>query len=192
MVTYVINRDARKDRLDSFRKEITLQGINAKRFPAIENKVGYIGCRDSHLELLAKIPPNDYMLILEDDVTFVNDFDYLAEAVSQAGKEWDAIYLGGSPRKPQERYSDNLFKANGVYTTHSILWHNRPNGAVEYILSHKQDIGKIDCFMASTIQPLFNVYMTYPIICSQYQSQSDTCKRADLSTIVKNYNAFCK
>ena len=192
MLIYVINLHRRPERLDAMREELKKQGLNAKLFTAIDEKPGYIGCKKSHLLLFEKCKTEPFFLILEDDCTFIEDISYFDECVRQLPLNWDCLYLGGSPRKPQERYSDNLFWANGVYTTHAILWHNRKGGAIEYILSHKDDIEKIDNYFASVIQPLFNCYLTYPLIITQIQSPSDTCKRSDLSTIVKNYNIFCK
>jgi GR25 family glycosyltransferase involved in LPS biosynthesis len=192
MLIYVINLHRRPERLDAMREELKKQGLNAKLFTAIDSKIGWQGCRDSHLAVLDKCQKDPFFIILEDDCTFVEDISYLDECVRQLPKEWDCLYLGGSPRKPQERYSDNLFKANGVYTTHAILWHTRKGGAVEYILSHKDDIEKIDNYFASVIQPLLNCYLSYPLILSQTQTQSDTCRRSDTSTIIKNFNAFCK
>jgi len=167
-------------------------GLNGKRFSAIEG--GWRGCAASHITLLDQHKNEEQLCILEDDCLFIEDINpYMYQSIEQLPTDWDMLMLGGSPRKPQVKYSENLFCANGVYTSHAILWHTRKGGAVEYILSHKKDVQKWDVYLATVIQPLFNCYMTDPLICTQKEGfQSDTCRRADVSTIQKNFNAFCK
>jgi GR25 family glycosyltransferase involved in LPS biosynthesis len=190
---YIINRADRPDRLTDIRQQLAFQELNGHRFEAIEG--GWRGCRDSHLALLEKCKKDVSFLILEDDSLFVEDINpYLQLALEQLPKNYDMLMLGGSPQQPQERYSDNLFKARNVKTTHSILWHTRFNGAVEWILSHKDFTtnAKWDDFLIEWIQSCFNCFMTYPLICTQRQTRSDIAKRSDVSTIVKNFNKYCK
>jgi hypothetical protein len=134
----------------------------------------------------------EYFMILEDDVEVVEDLDYVSMAIEQLPKDWDCLYLGASPKEPQVRYSDNLFRLKNAHVTHCIMWHNRPGGAVEYILAHRDEIRKIDDFFANIVQPQFNCFVCYPMVMSQKQFQSDTCTRSDVSTILTNYTNFCK
>jgi hypothetical protein len=192
MVVNVINLNSRPERLSQIREELSKVGMNAKRFEALTG--GWKGCRDSHLALLEANKSEPFHIILEDDCVFSNDFnEVIIEAIKELPTDWDCLYLGGSPRKTQERYSDHLFKANNVWTTHSIIWHNRTGGAVEYILSHKDDILKWDVYLSSVIHNLFNCFLVFPLLCDQRETgTSDTCKRSDVSTIKKNYQIFCK
>jgi hypothetical protein len=189
MINYVINLDHRKDRWEDVIKELERVKIYATRFSGFNN--GWKGCRDSHIAILNKSQDEVAVTIFEDDVLFIEDIEYVSEAILQLPKDWDCLYLGGSPQQPQERYSDNLFKANNVKVSHAILWHPRPDGAVDYILNHIWSIGKWDRYLAETIQPKFNCFMTFPMICSQRQSFSDTCRRSDASSILKNYQKYC-
>jgi GR25 family glycosyltransferase involved in LPS biosynthesis len=190
MIIYVINRDDRPERLASVREELSKQGLNAHRFKAIEG--GWRGCRDSHLALLEKCKDEVSFLVLEDDCMFVNDKNpYLMQAIDQLPSNWDMFYLGGSPQKPQERYSDNLFRARDVKTTHAIFWHNREKGAVNWILRNKDHAQKWDVFLMEWIQSCFNCYLIYPMLCTQKQSKSDIAHVSDCSTIIKNYNKYC-
>ena len=109
----------------------------------------------------------------------------------QLPSKWDCLYLGASPKEPQVRYSDNLFRLNNAHVTHAIIWHNRKDGAVDYILEHRNEINKIDDYFAKVIQPRFNCFVIYPMLCTQKQTKSDTCGRSDVSTIVNNYNRYC-
>ena len=169
--------------------------MNARRFDAVIDKKGYVGCKLSHLAIIEKCRTDVAFMILEDDCVFLNDMNpYVEEAIRQLDPQWDMLHLGASPHSPQERYSENLFRLRGAYTTHAIIYHPRENGAVDYILRHKGDIKKIDVYYAEYIQSLFNVFVVYPMILTQrdYNGQSDTCSRCDTKTIEKNYNQYCR
>ena len=161
------------------------------RFPAVDTTPGWVGCRESHLQVLEMFKDCDGFAIYEDDVKFLTSLDYIYIAMGQLPDDWDMLYLGASPKEPQERYSDNLFKVKNAHVTHAIIWHPRVGGAIDYILEHRQEIRKIDDFFATTIQPKFNCFLTYPLICTQIQTKSDTCGRSDVSTIMNNYNRYC-
>jgi len=195
MKTYCINLDHRPERWAHAQEECAKMGIEVERFSAVyhEDQRGWVGCTDSHIKLLTETE-NKFFLILEDDVEFLPGADYiLQEAISQLPEDWDMLYLGASPKEPQERYSDNLFKLNNAHVTHAILWNNRKDGALEYIIEHRDDIVKIDDFFATVIQPKFNVYVTYPMVCSQSPKfSSDIAKRSDTTTILRNYKMYCK
>src|ERR1035437_6423322 len=144
MKTFVINRADRQDRLHHIKIELENQGMNAHRFEAIINKVGYIGCRDSHISVIEKCRNQRVFTVLEDDAEFLFDREattrILADAMEELPSDWDLLYLGCSPQKPQVRYSDTLFRIDFAKVTHAIIWHNRDHGAIEYILNHKTDI----------------------------------------------------
>jgi len=196
MKNYCINLDRRPDRWVVVREELNSHGFNLTRFSAIDTKPGWKGCRDSHLAILEQAKNEVAFMVFEDDVHFLYDKDttdlVLNKALQQIPSDWDCLFLGASPQQPQERYSDNLFRLKNAYTTHAILWHTRPNGAIEYILKNKDRINKIDVFFSSEIFTTFNCYLVYPLLVTQRQTQSDCCKRSDLSTIVRNYNLYCK
>jgi hypothetical protein len=192
--TYVINRTDRPQRYADVREELKKQRINARRFEAIVNGKGYHGCRESHLAIIDKCQKDVFFLILEDDVVFLEDISpYLNDAIKQLPPDWDMLYLGASPREPQERYSDNLFRLKGALTTHAIMYHTREGGAVEHILRHRDEIKKIDVYYADIIQYKFNVFVTAPMICGQkdYGGRSDTCSRCDVNVMRVNYKKYC-
>ena len=188
--TFVINLDRRPDRWVTVSKHLAEQGIAVTRFPAIDG--GWKGCRDSHLAVMEKCKDKDVFMILEDDVLFVQPTGIINIADTQLPEDWDCLYLGASPKEPQERYSENLYRIKNSHVTHAIIWNNRPDGAVDYILRHRAEIEKIDDYFVKEIQPIFNCFLTRPLVCIQTQTQSDTCKRSDVSTIGKNYQKYCK
>lgn len=189
---YVINRDDRPERWSDVIAEFDKLGVEPTRFSAVVDKPGWKGCRDSHLALIEKCRNDVMFMIFEDDVRFVLPSSEILLSVSELPRDWDCLYLGVSPRSPQSRYSKHLFKLSGdCYTTHAMLWHTRPKGAVEYILDHKDEIQKIDVYFAEVIQPKFNMFVCSPMAAIQHQYQSDTCGRSDVSTVVTNYEKYC-
>lgn len=192
MVSWVINLDKRVERWIYVREELFSMGIKPIRFSAIETKPGWHGCRDSHLQILQSAEKNSVVAIYEDDVKFLQPWSVVFKAMNQLPENWDMLYLGASPKEPQERYSENLFKLKNAHVTHAIVWNIRHKGAVEYLLTHKSDIRKYDDYLAQAIQPNFNCFLCYPLVATQKQFQSDTCGRSDVSTIEKNFNLYCK
>lgn len=192
MISYVINLDKRVERWYYVREHMAEMGIKVTRFPAIEAKPGWVGCRESHLEILQKTPIGDIIAIYEDDVKFLQPWSVVFNAMNQLPEDWHCLYLGASPKEPQERYSENLFKLRNAHVTHAIVWNVRHKGAVEYLLTHKSDIRKWDDYLATAIQTNFNCFLCYPLVATQRQFSSDTCGRSDVSTIERNYNLYCK
>ena len=192
MIGYLINRSDRPERLRHAHEELSKQNLNVHVFKAIVGRPGWKGCRDSHLQIMEMCRNEETFLVLEDDVVFLGDYHSAVEqAMAELPRDWDCLFLGASPQEPFEVYSEHLFNMGKSFTTHAIIWHNRPNGAVEYILSHRYKINKIDVFFNAEIYPLFNCFLIYPLLVTQKQFKSDTCTRSDVSTIITNYNRFC-
>ena len=192
MKCYVINRNDRPQRWDKVWDELIRVGIKPERFPAIIATPGWVGCRDSHLKLLEQNRNEEHVIIFEDDVIFITDPVFAIEkCFTELSPDWDCLYFGASPKQPQERYSEHLFKLNNAHVTHAILW-NMQGEAVKQILVDKDQIRKWDDYLATVIQPKFNCFVVYPMVATQRQYQSDTCKRSDVSTIESNYNLYCK
>jgi hypothetical protein len=193
MKVFCINRNDRPQRWNDVWDELIRVGIKPERFSAVVAKPGWIGCRDSHLKLFEQNKDREHLLIFEDDVKFLVDpVNAIAECFAELPPDWDCLYFGASPKEPQERYSEHLFRLKNAHTTHAILW-NMKGDAVDYILDHKDDIKKIDDFFATVIQPMFKCFVVFPMVATQSDKHnSDTCKRSDVSTILKNFTEFCK
>lgn len=193
MHVYVINRTDRPERRRHVMEQLESQGLNGHLVPAEVEKIGWKGCRASHLKCIHKAlyEEQDIFTVFEDDILFLEDIQVAQLAMMELPSEWDLLYLGGSPQCPQERYSPHLYKASGVLCAQSIVYHDRKGGALDYILNNDYEIRKWDVFLMDIIQSKFNCFMTKPLIVTQKQFQSDTCHRSDVSTIVKNYNKYC-
>ena len=195
MKTFCINLDHRPERWEHVKAEAEKMNLDAERISAVydKDKKGWEGCRDSHLQVMKMGRVYGIFCVLEDDAEFLPGADYvLSEAIPQLPAHWDMLYLGASPKEPQERYSDNLFKLKNAYVTHGIIYNARKLGALEYILEHVSDIEKIDRYFAEVIQPKFNVFTVDPIACTQHPFKSDICQHSDVSTIVRNHKKYCK
>lgn len=197
MESFCIHLEDRPDRKEWVENQFAKVGILSNNFYSSNRTTpGWIGCRDAHLDLLWMTDDYDQTIIFEDDVEFVHDKDifrrHLNRMLAQLPDNWDALYLGASPQSVQERFSDNLFRAKDCLTTHAILWNCRPGGAVDYINNYDDKIEKIDVFFKDVIQAKFNCFLAYPMLCIQHEGLgTDTCKRSDVSTIVKNYKKYC-
>jgi len=189
---WVINLDKRPERWGTVKEHLNAQGLFVPRFSGINN--GWRGCRDSHLAIMEKATEGIPFAIFEDDVEFIEDISYVNLAMSQLPKNnWDALYLGASPQEPQKRYSDNLFTLINAFCMHAIIWNPRKDGAIDYMLSHRSIIDKIDVFMAWEVMTRFPCFVTYPMVCTQrWTGTSDTCYKSDTGTIIENYQRYCK
>ena len=192
MRNFCINLERRPERWRYVRNEFHKLGIDVERFIAYDIKPGWVGCSKSHLEIMRLCKDENMFGIYEDDVKILRGLSVLHRAFEQLPEDWDCLYLGASPKQQQERISENLFRLNNAHVTHAIIWRNRTGGAVKHILSHEHHIKKYDDYLATVIQPKFNCFVTYPMVATQIQFQSDTCTRSDVSTIEKNYNLYCQ
>ncbi len=178
---FCINLEERKDRWNSFliQKDNYPFLSNTERFNAIKHARGAEGCKLSYLTLFDHCIQNNIneVLILEDDVLFLNDVENTLQlAINQLPENWDLLYLGLNTHKKLDRYSDNLFKVKSSFATHAILYNNR-NNVMNYIIEKKDSCPVIDVFYSNEIQPKFQCFTVYPIIATQNNSYSDIEKK---------------
>ena len=106
-LTYVINLEARPDRLEQVRAELQTLGWSWERVNAVHAPLrGALGCALSHSvalrRFLASPPTARHALVLEDDVTFTRDPrpDMARFLTDYAGKgdseEWDVLMLASN------------------------------------------------------------------------------------------------
>lgn len=187
----LINREDRPERLIEAKRQLDQYGLEFELFPAIINKIGWMGCRDSHLKVLELYKDEPTLTIFEDDVKFLSDpIEGMIASLKELPKEWDLLYLGISPQEPFKKYSDHLYRAGHSTTTHAISYNTR-SGIIERILKQKNDILKWDNYLSSQINYQFNCFVVYPLLCTQWDDISNTCHRSGVATIVKNFNKYC-
>ena len=77
-----INLDSRVDRKEHVEKELVKIGvIHPERLKAVKLENGALGCSMSHLKCIeiAKQQNYEYVLICEDDITFLNPIIFLTQ-----------------------------------------------------------------------------------------------------------------
>ena len=131
-VNYIINLPERTDRRAEMEKQLGLAGLDATFFPAIRPdaadgfpSIGARGCFMSHLSVLkAAAGQRRHLLIMEDDLDFVDDFRCQWSAIAQEieKKSWSIFYpahvIDGLPAGLQE-----VPAAQGIMCTHFLLVH---------------------------------------------------------------------
>jgi glycosyl transferase family 25 len=187
---YYINLDKRPDRRSHFENQMKMLKWDAIRFPAIENSIGALGCSLSHLKLLeyAKNNKLDHILIMEDDIAFLNPLifiDSLNKFLSSK-TEFDVLLIAGNNMGEYRRENENCVQVTHCQTTTGYLVRNNyfdtlidnyKNGI--YHLSN--NIGKLNSFAIdqywSKLQQTDKWFLLTPLTVTQKPDYSDIEKR---------------
>lgn len=195
---YVINLARRTDRYKSVFYECEKNNIVPIRIEAINGRSefpphagsrlmrSHYGCLASHIKALkvALGNGNEYSLIIEDDCVLDGDFkDRLKMYATQLPPEWELLYLGGSlidssayeggsliKESAAEKFSDNLYRAKKVLTTHAYIIRNSSiQKLIDVISSEKNKIDLLFC----KFQKASNCFIVYPELAWQKAGHSD-------------------
>jgi len=135
---FCINLDHRQDKWEQCQEEFTKHNIeNVNRFSAIygnpdnlphnmttEPILTNIGVTLSHLRILEYAQENnlDNVLIFEDDVVFVDDFNDKFNALfHEIPNDWDMIYFSGTNVGGLQSVTDKIWRTYGTLTAHSYI-----------------------------------------------------------------------
>jgi len=122
---FYINLDTRPDRKSRFEEEMKKLGLQANRFNAVKNKSGAIGCSISHLTLLKYARDNklDHIVIMEDDITFINPEVFINSLNNFLSSEisFDVLLLAGNNMAPYTKVNDYCVKIQKCQTTTGYL-----------------------------------------------------------------------
>lgn len=122
---FYINLDTRPDRKSKFEIEMKKLGLQATRFNAIKNTSGALGCSISHLTLLKYARDNslDHIVIMEDDITFLNPEVFINSLNNFLSSEtkFDVLLLAGNNMGPYSKINDYCVKINKCQTTTGYL-----------------------------------------------------------------------
>tara|TARA_R100001163_G_scaffold63656_1_gene56063 strand:+ start:94 stop:792 length:699 start_codon:yes stop_codon:yes gene_type:complete len=195
---FVINLDIRKDRLKRRYEFFESQGISdlVERYAATRPNekeyqdyiadgkinihtgkpisIGEYGCISSHLNIIKMAKKNNWesVLVLEDDVEFINT-TFIDDAVEQLkSKEWNLFYLGSNTHEPLQKESNNLLRLKKGYATHALAYHKRFYDQIINAFD-KKEINVIDVWLAENAQDKLNCYCSYPITAIQENDFSD-------------------
>jgi GR25 family glycosyltransferase involved in LPS biosynthesis len=122
---FYINLESRTDRKIFFENQMRMLGLKATRFNAIRNACGAIGCSLSHLALLkyAKKHKLDHILIMEDDIMFLNPkmFIHNLNNLLAKHKDFDVLLIAGNNMGEYTRLDEFCVKIQKCQTTTGYL-----------------------------------------------------------------------
>ena len=122
---FYINLDTRPDRKSRFEEEMKKLGLQATRFNAVKHKSGAIGCSISHLTLLKYARDNklDHIVIMEDDITFLNSEVFINSLNNFLSSEieFDVLLIAGNNMGPYTRVYEYGVKIKKCQTTTGYL-----------------------------------------------------------------------
>lgn len=184
---YVLNLDRREDRLAEIQTELSAQGINFRRFPAVDGakipqlvsfptlNTRELACTMSHAQMIINAHANQYktVAIFEDDAVLAESFEKeLSKAMLHVPKDWHILYLGANNLEDPEHVSGNVFRAKNSLTTHAYLVSSIAFPIIIENVSANQLSKPIDNIMA-LVQKQGNAYVIKPNIVYQRAGFSD-------------------
>jgi hypothetical protein len=179
---HCINLKKRPERWSLFSQQNIPFAVN--RFEAIEMKQGNIGCTLSHIEVMKKCKPDEYLLIFEDDAEILGSWELFFNALDQLPENFDVLYLGANVWTAEElrlnekwevkQYSENLHTLMGGWCLHAYFvgyefCQRIINTPIEQIHQYRN----LDTYFARRIQPQGNCYMIEPMMAVQRMNYSD-------------------
>lgn len=187
---YYINLDKRIDRKQHFENQMKMIGLNANRFPAIEHNIGAIGCSMSHLQLLKYAKKNnlDHILIMEDDITFLNPSLFIQNLNNffSSRVDFDVLLIAGNNMGVFDVVNENCVKITHCQTTTGYLVKNNyldtlienyENGIKFFLENTKlNDFYAIDQYW-SVLQQKDKWYLLTPLTVTQRPDYSDIEKK---------------
>jgi glycosyl transferase family 25 len=187
---FYINLESRKDRRIHFENQMLLIGLNAIRFNAIKHNYGAIGCSLSHLMLLkyAKEHNLDHILIMEDDIMFLNPNIFINNLNNflMNHKEFDVLLLAGNNMGHYNVIDDNCIKITKCQTTTGYLVKNHYydklinnfEESTNNLINNIKSIGTyaIDQYW-NKLQMVDNWYLLTPLTVTQRPDYSDIEKK---------------
>lgn len=192
---YYINLERRVDRNEQCVHELNKNNIIAERFNAIDykemNLEPWMGCLLSNLEIIkeSKSSGFDCVLILEDDVVFVDKLEELfIEYINQVPDNWDMLYLSGNHNQHCGSHinniSENVIKCTLTYSTHSFAVKSSVYDLIIDYLTNNQN--KPVDVLYTKIQSICNAYSLFPGLTTQRVGFSDIeNKIVDYTKIIK-------
>jgi hypothetical protein len=175
---FLINLDSRPDRLEKVMIQLRELGVEEliERFSAISppNGDGRLGCLLSHIEIIkiSKSLNLKNVLVLEDDVFFIN-VDTIIESVNQLkNRNWALFYIGYNSHVPLHKVDKNLLKIEKCYSAHAVAYNSI---IFDHVINDFKNnkIKIIDVWLSQNIQTNYDCVGCYPIAAIQSQGYSD-------------------
>ena len=190
---YLINLPERTDRLMDSMYEIEKVGLK-NRVEVVEGvKKGNAGLIETMISIFEQ--SNETILILEDDIRFVNNpvktFKIAYEQVRL--QDWDLLYLGASIRQPLVKRYPNWFRLVYGMTTHAVIYNKKIIPSVlKLFKTFKNKPAISDRLLATWIQPYYSCLLIDPMIAVQRPSHSNIQDMATNYDIEKQFRKIQK
>ena len=183
---FYINLATRPDRKQHVETQLSVIGIKAERFNAIQLQNGAIGCSMSHLKLLLTAKENNWphILIVEDDILFTDTSIFIQQfnLFLSRHKDFDVALISGNNIPPYTKIDDTCVRVTKCQTTTGYIVQNHYFDTL--IQNYKTGIGKliknpqnrylyaIDKFWF-TLQGIHKWYLIIPLTVTQRNDYSD-------------------
>ena len=207
---YLINMDKDKKRLEAVTKECNNVNIKFERFSGVNvNNLsknildkyipkeiqkygtnGMIGCGLSHLFIWKDAINKNYknILVLEDDITFTDDFnEYFINVIKEVPVNYDILYLGYKDKicdPPKDCSFNYVYKPYFPLCTHAMIISNKGLKKLVNIINKIDD--HIDWLIARNIDKL-NIYASKKKIANQKWVNSNNSSLLKFPKIVNSY-----
>lgn len=166
MVTKLLTTKNRTDRLITTLKHLRDCNFNPEVFYALEDTEPRKSFNRSMQYLMQN--HDQTLLLFEDDVE-IKGFSHFESAISQLPDDWELCYLGANLVDGIEKYSENLYKTYGAWTTHAVMYNNPKKLLADY-----NDIEHMfDDWLKVNIHPRGKSFVIKPMMAWQRPSQSD-------------------
>ena len=177
----VISLQRREDRKQKIIEKFQNIGLSFNFFHAIDGNniqnpqmknVYAEACKKSHLNLLQKQIDihSPYYCVFEDDVVF--EYDFLTSFQKlKFPPYFGIIYLGANVKGPKIFYSDRVYYADGVSTTHAMIISSKYYHAIQKVAEiYKKE--PIDLILGYYCK-FYPKIVVYPSLCYQDEDFSD-------------------
>lgn len=145
--------------------QISKLGVIPEICYAVEDSNPKVSFNKSMKKILSE--SDDILLLFEDDVV-IKDYHHVYKAIDQLPHDWDLCYMGANLIAPIEKYSYNLYKTFGAWTSHAVFYH-KPQQLVE---KYDDFTFMFDDWLCQKVHPLGNSYIMSPMVAWQKPHES--------------------
>ena len=193
-----INLSDRRDRWIEACSEFESIGISGRveRFEAIKNDIGWKGLLDSFISLIRDAKKRNLrnILILEDDITFLERDPLYFEGVVNSIKElqdFHLFYLSANTNGRMKTKNDSLCIAKDCLSTHAVCYnHSIYDRILEDYDRMGYGMGFIDVYLKDNIQPMGKSFVSRKLLATQKSGYSDIeGKNVNYDFIVNKFNS---
>jgi len=187
-----INLEIRKDRMNNINKIFTNQKyFKIKKFKAIFNKNGALGCLSSHLEIIKLNYDNPYIIVIEDDIILKESLENIYNILQLLIKNKENINIfNGNPSYYNYNNNKNIIY-NFIEKTPfvNIKWGQSTSFVVYFKKSYDKLINILEKNKLKYYKPI-DILISENFIQTTYNKGHLVYQRNDFSDISKRYNTI--